>query len=125
MSLPEGWVQNFGDAVSRQDGPTQVQYASPTPLARQPQWQPKANATNVRGRGGSLPPVPQNPPALIPRLDLVRKLVENDQPSAHVRQMTKTQPFSPLQNQPQDHMPDYDASRPVSDVAPECRGHAA
>ncbi len=118
MSLPEGWVQNFGDDVSRQDGPTQAQYASPTPLA-------KANATNVRGRGGSLPPVPQNPPALIPRLDLVRKLVENDPPSAHVRQMTKTQLFSPLQNQPQDNMPDYDASRPVSDVAPECRGHAA
>lgn len=42
MSLPEGWVQNFGYAVSRQDGLTQAQYASPTPLALQPQWQPKA-----------------------------------------------------------------------------------
>lgn len=56
MSQPEDRVQNFVDAVSRQDGPIQAQYVSPTPLASKPQWQPKATATNVRGLGGSLPP---------------------------------------------------------------------
>jgi hypothetical protein len=47
------------------------------------------------------PPVPRNRPALIPKLDLVKKLVEIDKASAQVRQMTKPSPFRHSKTSPE------------------------